>query len=90
MASSDGWLFLASQEAVRVEEQARNIWAALKSGLGESHEEAYRTAVENANEAFGPVGPGSPPGERLAHASALLKQAREHHARLVTPSNSME
>jgi hypothetical protein len=90
MASSDGWLFLASQEAVRVEEQAKNIWSALKSGLGEDHGKAYQAALENANQAFGPVGPHSQPAERLAHASALLKQAKEHQARLVTSSNSLE
>lgn len=90
MANSDGWLVLAHQEAFRVEEQSKNAWAALKNGGGGDHDQAYQQAIAGANEAFGPVGPDSPPAERLAHASFILEKAIQLQNTLVRHLNLSE
>ena len=82
MASSDPWMALATQEATRVEEQARNMWGALRIPLGERFETAKREAEAEAAGDHGPLTSVSLPGVRLAHAHWMLLSAQRHFKKL--------
>lgn len=68
---------LASMEAWRVEEQARQFWNALRSAMGAKHGPALDAARREAAAVAGPLLPDSQPAVRLAHAHVLYRRARD-------------
>ena len=74
----ENWPEKALQEAVRVEELARNSWNALRLPLGGRHGALLQQAQKDSENVLGTLEEHSPPSLRLSHAHALLQSASSH------------